>query len=136
VTGILVDSNVILDLVTDDPRWAGWSEERLNHYDREGRLFINDIVFAEVSIGFERIEECDEMMAQGGFRTLPIPREALFLAGKVYLQYRRAGGNRTAPLADFFIGAHAAISQLPLLSRDRARYQTYFPTVELTTPDS
>jgi len=136
VTGILVDSNVILDLVTDDPRWADWSEGMLNHYDREGHLFINDIVFAEVSIGFERIEECDEMIVQGGFRTLPIPREALFLAGKAYLQYRRSGGNRTAPLPDFFIGAHAAVSQLPLLSRDRTRYQTYFPTVELIAPDS
>ncbi|GAB4164588.1 MAG: type II toxin-antitoxin system VapC family toxin [Geothermobacteraceae bacterium] len=136
MTGILVDSNVILDLVTDDPTWAGWSEVMLNHYDRQGRLFINDIVFAEVSIGFERIEECDEMIARGGFCTLPIPREALFLAGKVYLQYRRSGGKRTSPLPDFFIGAHAAVSRLPLLSRDRGRYRTYFPTVELITPES
>ncbi len=132
--GVLVDSNVILDLVTDDPRWGDWSESMLSHYERLGALFINDLIFAEVSIGFERIEECDETLHKGGFQSLPIPREALFLAGKVFLRYRRAGGNRTAPLPDFFIGAHAAVSDLPLLTRDTRRYRTYFPTVELICP--
>lgn len=133
---ILVDSNVILDLVTDDSRWADWSEQILDRYAGIGSLFINDLVYAEVSIGFERIEELDKVLARGGFSHLPTPREALFLAGKVFLQYRRAGGLRSSPLPDFFIGAHAAISGIPLLTRDRARYQTYFPTVELITPDN
>jgi len=136
VSGILVDSNVILDLVTDDPRWADWSEQILERYAAKGSLFINDLVYAEVSIGFQRIEELERVMAASGFTHLPIPREALFLAGKVFLQYRRAGGVRASPLPDFFIGAHAAVSGLPLLTRDRARYQTYFPSVELITPEN
>jgi predicted nucleic acid-binding protein len=135
VSGVLVDSNVILDLVTDDPCWADWSEQMLERYAGMGPLFINDLVYAEVSIGFQRIEELDQVLACGGFISLPIPREALFLAGKVFLQYRRAGGVRISPLPDFFIGAHAAVSGLLLLSRDRARYQTYFPAINLITPD-
>lgn len=136
MTGALVDSNVILDLVTDDPCWARWSEQILGHYAGRGPLFINDQVYTEVSIGFHRIEELDEALAHGGFIHLPIPRESLFLAGKVFLQYRRAGGVRSSPLPDFFIGAHAAVSGLPLLTRDVARYQTYFPTVKLITPEN
>jgi predicted nucleic acid-binding protein len=136
VNGVLVDSNVILDLVTDDPRWANWSEQILGHYAEKGHLFINDLVYTEVSIGFQRIEEVDQVLAGCGFIHLPIPRETLFLAGKVFLQYRRAGGIRLSPLPDFFIGAHAAVSGLRLLTRDRARYQTYFPATELITPDN
>jgi len=134
VSGILVDSNVILDLVTDDPQWADWSEQVLGRYSAQGSLFINDQVYAEISVGFQRIEELDQVITDCGFVHLPIPREALFLAGKVFLQYRRAGGARLSPLPDFFIGAHAAVSRLPLLTRDKARYQTYFPTTELITP--
>lgn len=136
MNGFLVDSNVILDLVTDDPRWADWSEQILERCAGKGALLINDLVYSEVSIGFQRIEELDEVLASAGFIHLPIPREALFLAGKVFLQYRRAGGIRSSPLPDFFIGAHAAVSGLPLLTRDRARYQTYFATVEIITPDN
>ena len=136
MNGVLVDSNVILDLVTDDPHWADWSEQILGHYAKKGHLFINDLVYTEVSIGFQRIEELDHVLTGCGFIHLPIPREALFLAGKVFLQYRRAGGIRLSPLPDFFIGAHAAVSGLRLLTRDRARYQTYFPATELITPDN
>lgn len=135
MSGILVDSNVILDLVTDDPRWAGWSERILERYAASEALFINDLIYAEVSIGFQRIEEVDQVLSRGDFIHLPCPKEALFLAGKVFLKYRRAGGVRLSPLPDFFIGAHAAVSGLPLLTRDRGRYQTNFPTVELITPD-
>jgi predicted nucleic acid-binding protein len=134
VSGVLVDSKVILDLVTNDPHWADWSQHVLERYAGQGPLFINYLVYAEVSIGFQRIEELDQALAGGDFTHLPIPREALFLAGKVFLQYRRAGGLRASPLPDFFIGAHAAVSGLPLLSRDRARYQTYFPAIKLITP--
>jgi hypothetical protein len=107
----------------------------LERYAGMGPLFINDLVYAEVSIGFQRIEELDQVLARGGFISLPIPREALFLAGKVFLQYRRAGGVRISPLPDFLIGAHAAVSGLLLLSRDRARYQIYFPAINLITPE-
>ncbi len=136
MSGVLVDSNVILDLVTDDPRWADWSEQMLKRYAGTGSLYIDDLVYAEVSVGFQRIEELDQVLETGGFKHLPLPREALFLAGKVFLQYRRAGGVRSSPLPDFFIGAHAAVSDLLLLTRDKARYQTYFPTVELITTES
>jgi predicted nucleic acid-binding protein len=136
VSGILVDSNVILDLVTDDPHWADWSEQMLKQYAKIGQLYINDQIYAEVSVGFQRIEELDQIFNTGGFKQLPLPKEALFLAGKVFLQYRRAGGTRSSPLPDFFIGAHAAVSNLQLLTRDKARYQTYFPIVELITPEN
>jgi predicted nucleic acid-binding protein len=134
MSGVLVDSNIILDLVTDDPNWGDWSEEMLRYYAKTGPLFINDVVYAEISIGFRRIEELDEMLSHGSFAHLPMPREALFLAGKVFLGYRRSGGTRTSPLPDFFIGAHAAVSGYPLLTRDRARYRTYFPTLTLIAP--
>lgn len=136
MNGVLVDSNVILDLVTDDPRWGDWSEQMLKHYAGIGTLYINDMVYTEVSIGFQRIEELDQILSSGGFSYLPLPREALFLAGKVFLKYRRAGGVRSSSLPDFFIGAHAAVSNLLLLTRDKARYQTYFPVIELITPDN
>lgn len=132
--GVLVDSNIVLDLVTDDPNWGDWSEEMLRRYAKTGPLFINDVVYAEISIGFRRIEELDEMLSHAGFAHLPMPREALFLAGKVFLDYRRSGGTRTSPLPDFFIGAHAAVSGYLLLTRDRARYRTYFPTLTLIAP--
>jgi predicted nucleic acid-binding protein len=134
MSGVLVDSNIILDLVTDDPNWGDWSEGMLRRYSETGPLFINDVIYAEISIGFRRIEELDEMLSHGSFAHLPMPREALFLAGKVFLDYRRSGGTRTSPLPDFFIGAHAAVSGYLLLTRDRARYRTYFPTLTLIAP--
>jgi predicted nucleic acid-binding protein len=134
MSGILVDSNVILDLLTNDPTWGDWSEQILERYSSIGALYINDLIYTEVSVGFQRIETLDQVLQTGNFEHLPMPREALFLAGKVFLQYRRAGGVRTSPLPDFFIGAHAAVSEISLLTRDNNRYKTYFPTIELLTP--
>jgi predicted nucleic acid-binding protein len=131
---ILVDTNVLLDLVEDDPRWAAWSQEQLDSASTIDTLAINAIIYGELSIAFERIEELDAVVAEATLRIEPIPREALFLAGKAFLQYRRRRGNKHNVLPDFYIGAHAAVMQWPLLTRDARPYQTYFPTVELITP--
>lgn len=133
---ILVDANVLLDVLTDDPVWSGWSADKLEACAARSRLCINPIIFAEVSVGFERIEELDAALPPSDFTRLPLPWEAGFLAGKAFLRYRRAKGVRRSPLPDFFIGAHAAIAGLPLLTRDAQRYRTYFPTVELVAPDA
>lgn len=132
--GVLVDANVILDLFLDDPRWAEWSEARLQACSQMGPLYINPIVYSEVSIGFQRIEELESAIATAGFRMLEIPKEALFLAGKAYLQYKRRKGSKASPLPDFFIGAQAAVLNLDLLTRDASRHRTYFPTVRLIAP--
>lgn len=130
----LVDSNVILDLVTDDPQWSAWSSEALSQAADESTLAINPVVYAEVSIGFRTIEELENLLPTADFRRLELPYEAAFLAGKAFLSYRRRGGRRTAPLPDFYIGAHAAIADMRLLTRDPQRYRTYFPTVNLMAP--
>jgi predicted nucleic acid-binding protein len=130
----LVDSNVLLDLVTDDPKWAVWSSEALSRAADESALAINPLIFAEVSIGFATVEELEQLLPSGEFERLELPYEAAFLAGKAFLSYRRRGGRRSAPLADFYIGAHAAVGGLRLLTRDPRRYRTYFPTVELIAP--
>ena len=132
--GVFVDSNVILDIFQNDPNWADWSETTLNKYAATHQLYINPIVYTEISIGFERIEELEAAMVTAGFQVLEMPKEALFLAGKVFLQYRRNQGTKTSPLPDFFIGAHTAVLNLDLITRDVARYRTYFPTVNLITP--
>jgi predicted nucleic acid-binding protein len=134
MTAVLVDSNVILDVFEDDERWADWSESTLNQYADSSALVINSVIYAEVSIGFARIEELEEAFTGCGFSLLPIPKEALFLAGKVFVTYRRQGGQKRSPLPDFFIGAHAAVSNLTLITRDAARYRSYFPRVKLITP--
>lgn len=134
MSGLLVDSNVILDIFLDDPTWAEWSEETLNQYGASHELVINPIVYTELSIGFNRIEELEEAIKRAGFQMLEIPREALFLAGKVFLQYRRNKGAKSSPLPDFFIGAHAAVLNVDLITRDTSRYRTYFPTVNLICP--
>jgi predicted nucleic acid-binding protein len=131
---VLVDTNVLLDLVEDDPRWAPWSQEQLESVSAIDTLAINAIIYGELSIAFERIEELDAVVADAHLRMEPIPPEALFLAGKVFLQYRRRRGMKHSVLPDFYIGAHAAVMQWPLLTRDAKRYQTYFPTVQLITP--
>jgi len=131
----LVDSNVILDLVTDDPKWAQWSADALSQAANESTLAINPLIFAEVSIGFRTVEELEQLLPSQEFGRLELPYEAAFLAGKAYLSYRRRGGRRSAPLADFYIGAHAAVAGLRLLTRDARRYRTYFPTLELIAPD-
>ena len=136
MSGVLVDTNVILDLLTDDENWAEWSEQMLCHFDQQGPLWINPIIYTELSISFERIEELDKAVGGCGFEWLEMPREALFLAGKVFLQYRRRQGSKPSPLRDFYIGAHAAVSGLKLLTRDRGRYQTYYPTLEVVSPQT
>ena len=131
---ILVDTNLLLDLVTDDPRWAGWSAEALDRAASRGALAVNDVVYAELSVRFARIEEVDALLDEARIALDAMPRPALFLAGKVFRRYCDAGGTRTGVLPDFFIGAHAAVSGLTLLTRDARRYRTYFPTVALVTP--
>ncbi|MCF8035821.1 MAG: PIN domain-containing protein [Desulfobacteraceae bacterium] len=134
MNGVLVDSNIVLDVFLDDPDWGDWSEARLAEYDQAGTLYINPVVYSEISIGFKRIEEVESAIARAGFKMLQIPKEALFMAGKVYLEYRRKKGTRTSPLPDFYIGAHAAVLEMALITRDTSRYRTYFPTVRLITP--
>ena len=134
MSGVLVDSNVILDVFLNDPVWADWSESILEEYDQRGFLYINGIVYSEISIGFKRIEDLEAAVLEAGFQVIEIPREALFLAGKAYLKYRKKGGTRTSLLPDFFIGAQAAVMKLDLITRDVSRYRTYFPTVRLISP--
>jgi predicted nucleic acid-binding protein len=132
--GILVDSNIILDVFLDDPNWAEWSESKLVKFSSITKLFINPVVYSEVSIGFQRIEELESALNQTGFQLLEIPKEALFLAGKAFMMYRKNKGTKRSPLPDFYIGAQAAILKMDLLTRDPSRYRTYFPTVQLITP--
>jgi len=134
--GLIVDSNVILDIFLDDPDWADWSEAQLAAYSGKTTLYINSIVYAEVSIGFKKIEELESALFRCGFKMLEIPKEALFLAGKAYLNYRKEKGTKKSPLPDFYIGAQAAVLDLPLITRDAGRYRTYFPTVSLICPES
>jgi predicted nucleic acid-binding protein len=134
MSGILVDTNVLLDVMTDDPSWADWSAAQLRSWNVRGPLFINAVIYAEISIGYARIEQLDAELAESEIIVADIPRSALFLAGKVYSRYRRAGGLRTGVLPDFFIGAHAATIKLPLLTRDVRRYRNYFSGLELITP--
>jgi len=131
---MLVDTNVLLDLLTDDPNWSEWSLARLEEAALNGPVLINDVVYAETSIRYERIENLDAMLADAMIDIAPTPRPALFLAGKVFQQYRAAGGVRTGVLPDFFIGAHAAIEGWPLVTRDARRYRTFFPTLTLVAP--
>lgn len=130
----LVDSSVMLDILTDDSPGAEWSGIALAQARDEGRLVINPIVYAEVSTGFDRIEDLDDAVPVGEVERESLPYEAGFLAGKAFLSYRKQGGQRRSPLPDFYIGAHAAVRRYRLLTRDAARYRTYFPSVELITP--
>jgi predicted nucleic acid-binding protein len=133
---ILVDANVLIDILTSDMIWASWSEARLDAARARSRLGINPVVYAELAVPFPKIELLDEFLTDIGVLLLEVPRPALFLAGKVFRDHRRRGGHRTGVLPDFFIGAHAAVAALPLLTRDTGRYRTWFPTVvELIAPD-
>ncbi|HVR11583.1 MAG TPA: type II toxin-antitoxin system VapC family toxin [Thermoanaerobaculia bacterium] len=134
MSSVLVDSNVILDVLTDDPRWGEWSSSMLARCADRGMLVINPLIYAEISIGCERIEQLDAALPADSFRRDPLPWEAGFLAGKCFLEYRRRGGIRRSPLPDFYIGAHAAVTGLPLLTRDTQRYRTYFPHLRLLAP--
>jgi len=132
----LVDSNVLIDVFTDDPRWYGWSSAQLEAADLDGPLLINDVIYAEISVRFRSIEDFDAALATAGITVVPIPRMALFLAGKAFTQYRGADGIRTGVLSDLFIGAHADVERLPLLTRDARRYRNYFPTATLIAPEA
>jgi predicted nucleic acid-binding protein len=131
---VLVDSNVILDVATGDPRRAGWSSNALALAADANVLVVNPIIFAEVSIGFDRVEDLEDALPADVYRRDPLPYEAAFLAGKAFLAYRRRGGTRSAPLPDFYIGAHAAVAGYELLTRDAARFRTYFPRIKLIAP--
>jgi predicted nucleic acid-binding protein len=134
VPATLVDSNVLIDVVVRDEQWAAWSIEALIEALDAGPVFVDQVVFAEVSIGYRTAEACQEALAVQGIERVPIPWPAAFLAGRAFAAYRDRGGTKLAPLPDFFIGAHAAVAGLRLLTRDASRYRTYFPTVELIAP--
>ena len=132
--GVLVDSNVLLDVATQDPIWSGWSAGALSECGDHSRLILNPIIYAEVSVGFARIEDLDAALPTSLYQREALPWEAGFLAGKSFVSYRRRGGVRKSPLPDFYVGAHAAVGRLALLTRDAAIYRTYFPTVEVLAP--
>lgn len=134
MNGYLVDSNVILDLFLDDPNWADWSETTLTKCGDQNALYVNIFIYTEVSIGFDQIEELESAMQIASFQMLEIPKEALFLAGKAFMQYKQNQGVKSSPLPDFYIGAQAAVMDLDLITRDISRYRTYFPTVNLIYP--
>jgi predicted nucleic acid-binding protein len=132
---VLVDSNVLLDVLTEDPEWYAWSAAELAKAAASDELAINPIVYAEVSVGFTRIEELDQALSQDDFLRLDLPWEAAFLAGKCFLSYRRRKGEQRSPLPDFYIGAHAAVAGMRLLTRDASRYRTYLPKLVLIAPN-
>ena len=132
--GVLVDSNVLLDLAMYDVNWSEWSESAVAECAEHSQLIINPIIYAEVSVSFATIDGLDEALRPEVYRREPLPWEAGFLAGKCYLAYRRRGGTRTAPLPDFYIGAHAAVRNFALLTRDDSLYKTYFPKLEIFAP--
>ncbi|MBV8115141.1 MAG: type II toxin-antitoxin system VapC family toxin [Silvibacterium sp.] len=132
--GVLVDSNVLLDIASKDPQWGNWSRQSLAACAEHSTLIINPIIYAEVSISFTTIEAVEAALPPTIYKREALPWEAGFLAGKCYVAYRRRGGTRTTPLPDFYIGAHAAVSNLALLTRDAARYRTYFPKLEIIAP--
>ena len=134
MTAVLVDSNVLLDLLTQDPLWCDWSAQHLAAAADRARLVINPIIYAEVSAGFATIELLDAHLGDGAFRRLALPYEAGFIAGRAFVDYRRRGGQRTSPLPDFYIGAHALVGNLRLLTRDAARYRSYFPNLAVVAP--
>lgn len=131
---LLVDTNVLIDVLEDDPEWADWSIAQLRAQSKVHRLAINPIIYAELSLTFSRVEALDDTIESIGLTLLELPRPALFLAGKAFAQYRKQGGKANNVLADFFIGAHAAVLGSPLLTRDARRYQSYFPSVRLIAP--
>jgi predicted nucleic acid-binding protein len=131
---VLVDSNVLLDVLEEDTHWYEWSSTQLQKAADSCSLIINPIIYAEVSAGFQRIEELEEALPLHFFQRTPLPWEAAFLAVKCFIRYRKLGGTKNSPLPDFFIGAHAAVSGLTLLTRDSARYRAYFPTLKFITP--
>lgn len=134
MTPVIVDSNVLLDIITDDPAWGAWSSRALELVAGEAIVVINALIYAEVSVGFASVEALEEALPPALFRREQLPYEAAFLAGKAFLRYRKAGGTRRSPLPDFYVGAHAAVAGYRLLTRDASRYRTYFPTLEIIAP--
>ncbi|WBU55223.1 type II toxin-antitoxin system VapC family toxin [Paracoccus sp. SCSIO 75233] len=134
MTPVLVDSNILIDITTNDAEWADWSAAALARAGQGARLVINPLIYAEVSVAHSRIEALDALLPEEIFHREPLPWAAAFLAGKAFLGYRRRGGARRSPLPDFYIGAHAAIRGYRLLTRDRGRYQTYFPRLDVIAP--
>lgn len=133
---LLVDTNVLIDVLEDDPQWADWSIAQLRAQSRVHRLAINPVIYAELSLAFSSVEALDRAVDGLGLALIEVPRPALFLAGKAFLRYRRQGGSTASVPADFFIGAHAAVSRYPLLTRDTRRYANYFAGIELIAPQS
>jgi len=133
---MLVDTNVLIDVLNNEPQWADWSIHQLRVQSKIHVLSINPIIYAELSCTFKKVEDLDEVLQVMELKFNQIPKPALFLAGKAFQRYRRQGGGKNSILADFFIGAHAAVSRLPVLTRDTQRYQTYFPTVKLVSPNA
>lgn len=131
---VLVDSNVLLDILTEDDEWLDWSAAALARAADQGRLVLNPLVYAEVSLAFDRIEDLDAVFDGAAFERRALPWTAAFLAGRAFLRYRAAGGSKRSPLPDFYIGAHASLDGLALLTRDARRYRTYFPRLRLIAP--
>jgi predicted nucleic acid-binding protein len=134
LTAVMVDSNVLIDVTAGNPTWEDWSGSRIKRLADESLLVINPLIFAEVSIGFDSIEALDDALPTDLYQRMELPYDAAFLAGKAFRDYRQRGGLRSSPMPDFYIGAHAAIAGYRLLTRDPARYRTYFPRVELIAP--
>ena len=132
---ILVDTNVLLDVLEDDPGWADWSLHQLRAQSQAHDLVINPVIYAELSLAFDSVQSLDSAIEDMGLTVQELPRPALFLAGRAFLKYRREGGNKSNVLPDFFIGAHAAVQGWDVLTRDARRYRSYFPTVVLVAPD-
>ncbi len=130
----LIDSCVLLDVITGDKKWADWSATQIAAAVDRGRAVVNPLIYAEVSVGYETVEELDELLPADGYEREPLPYLAGFAAGKAFLRYRRGGGQKRSPMPDFYIGAHAAIAGYQLLTRDVSRYRTYFPTIDIIAP--
>ena len=135
MTATLVDSNVLIDVLTGTSDWTAWSDEALSESLEQGVAMVNQMIYAEVSVGFRGPEQCDWALRARGIELAPLPWPASYLAGRAFVEYRRRGGTRRSPLPDFFIGAHAAVARLRILTRDPSRFRTYFPTVELIAPE-
>jgi predicted nucleic acid-binding protein len=131
---VMIDSCVLLDIITDDPVWCSWSADVLKKWGENHELAINPIIYSEVSVSFEHIEEVERVMPAFVFKRLHLPWEAAFLAGKAFLRYRKRQGKKSSPLPDFFIGAHSTVLGIPLITRDKKRFQSYFPRLQLIAP--
>jgi predicted nucleic acid-binding protein len=130
----MIDSCVLLDVIAIDPQWADWSAGQIAAAMDAGRVVINPLIYAEVSVGYRSIEELDELLPAGDYEREPLPYLAGFAAGKAFVRYRRGGGDKRSPMPDFYIGAHAAVAGYRLLTRDARRYRTYFPSIDVIAP--